>query len=134
MPSFKKGQQYKKPDETLNWLKDELMPDRDTQKFLFLNQFGLKTIFDKVCGEQTPEENKDEDNAKAVKKKSSFRRQSTIKQGNSPTKLSRIDSIVEEPELSQKSGQKSRISHNSDENDKTMEPMTPRSKISARSN
>ena len=110
------------------------MPDRDTQKFLFLNQFGLKTIFDKVCSEQTAEENKEEDNTKSVKHRRSFKRQSTIKQGNSPTKLSRIDSIVEEPELSQKSGHKSRISHNSDENDKTMEPMTPKSKISTRSN
>ena len=52
LPSFKNGKLYKNPDETQNWLQTELLPNREIQKFLFLNQFNLKKIFDKILKEE----------------------------------------------------------------------------------
>ena len=52
LPSFKNGKLYKNPDETQIWLQTELLPNREIQKFLFLNQFNLKKIFDKILKEE----------------------------------------------------------------------------------
>ena len=51
LPSFETGKQYKNPGETKTWIESVMLKDRDLQKFLFLNQFNLKKIFDKLCVE-----------------------------------------------------------------------------------
>ena len=53
LPSFQNGKLYKNPDETLIWLQTELLPNREIQKFLFLNQFNLKKVYDKILEEET---------------------------------------------------------------------------------
>lgn len=51
LPSFQENKMFMNPGETRTWIEGELLLNRDAQKFLFLNQFSLKKIFDKICHE-----------------------------------------------------------------------------------
>ena len=58
------------------WLETILLTNREIQKFLFLNQFDLKKIFNKVCLDQ---ESTDSPREGAKPKRKSVRRVNTIK-------------------------------------------------------
>ena len=58
------------------WLETILLTNREIQKFLFLNQFDLKKIFDKVCQDQESIDSPRE--AAKPKRKLGMRRQSTL--------------------------------------------------------
>lgn len=66
LKSFKESKVYGNPAQVSQWMKSELFSDRDTQKILFLNQFALKKLFDKLCFEQQQQdaENNVEDDHK----------------------------------------------------------------------
>ena len=91
LPSFTKNKMFMNPGEIKTWIFDELMPDRDAQKLLFLNQFALKKIYDKLCGEA----NRLDEPEKVEK---TIRRRSTRRMAARKATLTSMNSIAEEPE------------------------------------
>ena len=64
-----KTKQGREAGEARAFLEEAVFPDREVQKFLFLNQFGLKTIFDTMCEEieaKSDEEEKDPEDSPAA--------------------------------------------------------------------
>ena len=97
LPSFKDNKMYINPGEIHQWLIEDMLPNRDVQKFLFLNQFNLKKIFDKLC-QNAPqmEELPTKKDIRSLKRKSNIRKPSYKRfPGNS-----KVKTISEEPEKS----------------------------------
>ena len=86
------------------WLETILLTNREIQKFLFLNQFDLKKIFDKVCQDQEPTDSPRE--LAKPKRKLGMRRQSTLAtrslERRSSVALPGIDEEIKEGTLTSK--------------------------------
>ena len=91
LPSFTENKMFMNPGETRTWIESELLPNRDAQKFLFLNQFSLKKIFDQLCKEASHGDDAVMKEAVPLKRKNVMRRMSK-------RRISKIESIAEEPE------------------------------------
>ena len=81
-PSLK-SKQGKEASEAKAFLGETVFPDREVQKFLFLNQFGLKKIFDMLCLDLTEKRNQeakegDGSAGKLLKRKLSLRRRISV--------------------------------------------------------
>ena len=71
-----------------------MLKDRALQKFLFLNQFGLKQIYDKVCNEQADHQKTTD--TQEERKSTNKKRSRSTKVVYNKKRLSDIESIKEE--------------------------------------